>query len=152
MAAAGTPSRDKPLTARLGRLLSPHSSFGVAPEEVEITNLSSLTLMSSSDEIRRLNDQLRCSQIGGQVMLTAGLVAVFEKDLAAVVELVRAFDNFTQDNDPYGEHDFGSFEYQAQTIFWKIDYYALDMQHGSEDPANAAITKRVLTILLAEEY
>jgi len=108
--------------------------------------------MSSSDEIRRLNDQLRCSQIGGQVMLTAGLVAVFEKDLAAVVELVRAFDNFTQDNDPYGEHDFGSFEYQAQTIFWKIDYYALDMQHGSEDPANAAITKRVLTILLAEEY
>ncbi len=85
-------------------------------------------------------------------MLTAGLVAVFEKDLAAVVELVRAFDNFTQDNDPYGEHDFGSFEYQAQTIFWKIDYYALDMQHGSEDPANAAITKRVLTILLAEEY
>lgn len=85
-------------------------------------------------------------------MLTAGLVAVFEKDLAAIVKLVRAFDDFTEDNDPYGEHDFGSFEYQGKTIFWKIDYYALDMQRGSEDPANAAITKRVLTILLAEEY
>lgn len=108
--------------------------------------------MSSSDQIRGLNDQLRCSQIGGQVMLTAGLAAVFEKDLAAVIERVRAFDDFTADNDPYGEHDFGSFEYQGQTINWKIDYYALDMEHGSEDPANAAITKRVLTILLAEEY
>ena len=108
--------------------------------------------MSSKDEIRRLNDQLRSSQIGGQVMLTAGLVAFFEKDLAAVVERVRAFDDFSEDNDPYGEHDFGAFEYQGQTINWKVDYYALDMEHGSEDPANAAITKRVLTILLAEEY
>jgi hypothetical protein len=85
-------------------------------------------------------------------MLTAGLVAVFDKDVAAVVERVRAFDDFTEDNDPYSEHDFGSFEYQGQTINFKIDYYALDMEHGSEDPANAAITKRVLTILLAEEY
>ena len=108
--------------------------------------------MSSKEEIRRLNDELRCSQTGGQVMLTAGLVAVFEKNLAAVVQRVVAFNDFTEDNDPYGEHDFGSFEFDGQTINWKIDYYALDMQHGSEDPANAAITKRVLTILLAEEY
>ena len=108
--------------------------------------------MSSQDEIRSLNDQLRRFQVGGKVMLSAGLVAFFEKDLAAVVELVRAFDDFSEDNDPYGEHDFGAFEYQGQTINWKIDYYALDMQHGSENPANAAITKRVLTILLAEEY
>ena len=62
-------------------------------------------------------------------MLSAGLVAFFEKDLAAVVELVRAFDDFSEDNDPYGEHDFGAFEYQGQTINWKIDYYALDMPH-----------------------
>jgi Protein of unknown function (DUF3768) len=71
---------------------------------------------------------------------------------AAVIELVRAFDDFTEDNDPYGEQDFGSFAFKGQLINWKIDYYALDMAHGSEDPANAAITKRVLTILLAEEY
>src|SRR5665647_3967186 len=99
--------------------------------------------MSSQDEIRSLNDQLRRAQVGGTTMLSAGLVAFFEKDLAAVVELVRAFDDFSEDNDPYGEHDFGAFEYQGQTINWKIDYYALDMQHGSDDPANAAITKRV---------
>ncbi len=85
-------------------------------------------------------------------MLTAGLTAAFEKDTAAVVEQVRAFDDFTKANDPYGEHDFSSFEYQGHTIFWKIDYYALDTLHRSEDPANAAITERILTILLAEEY
>jgi len=108
--------------------------------------------MSSQDEIRSLNDQLRRSQVGGKVMLSAGLVALFEKDLAAVVELVRAFDDFSEDNDPYGEHDFGAFEYQGQTINWKIDYHALDIQHGSENPANAAITKRVFSIRKEKQF
>jgi Protein of unknown function (DUF3768) len=152
VAAAGTPSRGKPLTVRLGRLLSPHSSFGVAPEEVEIISLHQCTLMSSTDDIRRLNDRLRRSSVGGKIFVTRRLAAVFDKDIPAIVELVSSFDDFSEDNDPYGEHDFGSFAFKGQTINWKIDYYALDMQHGSEDPANAAITKRVLTILLAEDY
>jgi Protein of unknown function (DUF3768) len=55
-------------------------------------------------------------------------------------------------NDPHGEHDFGSFEYSGQTIFWKIDYYDMRLKWGSPDPADPAVTRRVLTILLAEEY
>ena len=59
---------------------------------------------------------------------------------------------FTDDNDPNGEHDFGSIVHQGKQVFWKIDYYAPDMEHGSEDPAVPAKTVRVLTILLADEY
>ena len=51
------------------------------------------------------------------------------------------FKAFTADNDPCGEHDFGAFDHQGQRIFWKIDYYAPDMEHGSEDPADARLPR-----------
>ena len=51
-----------------------------------------------------------------------------------------------------GEHDFGSFEIGEQRFFWKIDYYDLSLCYGSNDPAEPTLTKRVLTIMLAEEY
>lgn len=65
---------------------------------------------------------------------------------------VRGFDAFTDDNDPYGEHDFGSFEYAGRTIFWKIDCYDRDLNYGSPDPSDETVTARVLTVMLAEEY
>ena len=55
----------------------------------------------------------------------------------------------TTANDPYGEHDFGSFDYKGQKIFWKIDYYDLNYEYMSENPADPTITNRVLTIMLA---
>ena len=39
-----------------------------------------------------------------------------------------------------------------QRLFWKIDYYDHSMQHGSPDPADPAVTERVMTIMLAAEY
>jgi uncharacterized protein DUF3768 len=69
-----------------------------------------------------------------------------------VLRRVRCFDQFDPDNDPHKEHDFGSFEFAGQTIFWKIDHYDLAVQCGSEDPADPAVTTRILTIMLAEEY
>ena len=62
------------------------------------------------------------------------------------------FDKFDSDNDPHREHDFGSFEIDGETYFFKIDYYALDMDGGSEDPADPEKTTRVLTIMRADEY
>ena len=37
------------------------------------------------------------------------------------------------DNDPYAEHDFGSFEHDGQTIFWKIDLYDRDYKWYSAE-------------------
>jgi hypothetical protein len=67
-------------------------------------------------------------------------------------EQVKHYERFTGDNEPHGEHDFWSFEHLGEKLFWKIDYYAKDLESWSENPANVSITTRVLTIMLAEEY
>ena len=36
---------------------------------------------------------------------------------------VRDYAEFNEDNDPYGEHDFGSLKVAGEKIFWRIDYY-----------------------------
>jgi hypothetical protein len=99
-----------------------------------------------------LNDNFRKTFIGGKTYLTRGIAALPEQDQADIMEKVRTFDAFTEDNDPYREHDFGAFDHNGRKIFWKIDYYDPSMKFGSEDPANHEITARVLTIMLAEEY
>jgi len=106
----------------------------------------------TTQRIRELNDLLRTTGLGGQVFLTAGICALPEAEQAAIQEKVQTFDDFTEDNDPHGEHDFGAFELGGEKVFWKIDYYNRTMDAGSEDPADPARTRRVLTILLAEEY
>lgn len=103
-------------------------------------------------DIATLNDNFRKSFIGGQVLLTAGIAAMSSEDKSNIVSLVQNFDNFTPSNDVYGEHDFGSFDYKGNKIFFKIDYYDLNYEFMSKNPANPDITNRVLSIMLAEEY
>lgn len=102
--------------------------------------------------IRALNDLLRKTSQGGQILMTHGVSNFNRVTIGRIAEAVKKYDDFSSDNDPYSEHDFGSFEIDGHKLFWKIDYYAPDMMHGSEDPSNPEITKRVLTIMLAEEY
>jgi Protein of unknown function (DUF3768) len=102
--------------------------------------------------IRELNDAFRTSLEGGKCLFTAGVSDLGVPFSTAALAAVKAFKNFTPDNDPYGEHDFGSCEIGEERLFWKIDYYDLSLEYGSNDPADASQTKRVLTIMLAEEY
>lgn len=99
-----------------------------------------------------LNDLLRRTGLGGRVMVTAGVAALPEADRAAIIGAVRAFDAFDPDNDPYAEHDFGAVEVGMVRGFWKIDAYDRHLRFASPDPADPAVTLRVLTIMLAEEY
>jgi hypothetical protein len=103
-------------------------------------------------KISDLNDALRTTLSGGRVLLTAGVDALAAAEKAAVISKIRTFADFNSDNDPHGEHDFASVVVDGQTYFAKIDYYAPDMQSGSEDPANPEKTVRVLTIMRADEY
>ena len=103
-------------------------------------------------DVKTLNDNLRKHLIGGRVMLTAGINAKSQDDVARILSKVRHFNNFTEANDPYDEHDFGSFDYKGEKIFWKIDYYDKSYQYLSEEPSNPNLTNRVMTVMLASEY
>ena len=99
--------------------------------------------------IAALNDQARQTFKECRVVITQGVAGV---ERCATIGSGAMFDAFTPDNDPYGEHDFGAIRYQGTTIFWKIDYYDLDLHMHSPDPSDETVTARVLTIMLAEEY
>ena len=107
--------------------------------------------MNKIETIRMMNDEFRRSLIGGKLVITRG-VETLKYRKKRLFDLVREYENFSIENDPYGEHDFGSVVYQNSKYFWKIDYYDRSLQKGSEDPSNSRITVRVLTIMLAEEY
>ena len=103
--------------------------------------------------IRDLNDALRRGDCkNGRVVITSGVHERGDAFLAEVTASVTAFDAFTPDNDPHGEHDFGAFEVDGETLFFKIDYYDKDLQWHSPDAADPDVTVRVLTIMLASEY
>jgi len=116
------------------------------------------TKTPKTEAIRDLNDRFRKgdNSIPGQVLMTAGVQSLIDIDpkmrLAQVIGAVRSFNEFSKDNDPHHEHDFGALEILGKKLFWKIDYYAPDMLHGSEDPSDITKTVRVLTIMLASEY
>jgi hypothetical protein len=105
-----------------------------------------------TDTIRDLNDFFRRSFIGGVVLLTPGIDAMPVDRRRSLLQKVRDFATFETDNDPHGEHDFGAVDEGDKRCFWKIDYYDRSMEAGSSDPADPAVTTRVLTIMLAEEY
>ena len=109
--------------------------------------------MDSTARIRELNDAFRTRLSGtGRLFMTAGVAALPPEQQEAIMHYVRTSTDFTPESDPHGEHDFGSFEHAGKTIFWKIDCYDRDLKFGSPDPADPAVTTRVLTVLLAEEY
>ena len=103
--------------------------------------------------IRELNDRFRREGRGnGTVVVTSSVRALGQDFLQRAFQAVRDFDRFSEDNDPWGEHDYGAVEIDGEKVFWKLDYYDPTLTRGSENPANEAVTHRVLTIMLASEY
>ena len=106
----------------------------------------------NTEKIRQLNDILRKTFIGGRVMLTTGIRAKSAEEQAEILQTVRLFNEFTKANDPYGEHDFGRFTHNGESIIFKIDYYNKTYNRISDDPSNPEITNRVMTIMTGSEY
>lgn len=109
--------------------------------------------MNNTEKIRLMNDAMRVGIVrNGLFHVTAGIAAQGAEFIMRVRQKVAAYDEFTADNDPYGEHDFGAFDLDGQKLFFKIDYYDLETRAGSPDPADPDVTCRVLTVMLASEY
>ena len=113
--------------------------------------------ITKTRRIRDLNDLFRrgtieVSQALGRKYMTSGITGLGLPTCIEIGKKVMQFDDFSEDNNPFEEHDFGSFKHDGHTIFWKIDYYTPDLKHGSPDPSDPGVTSRVLTVMLASEY
>ena len=107
---------------------------------------------ATTERIRALNDELRRNLPNCHAVMTAGVAALGPDAVARIVKTIAVYDDFCHANDPYEEHDFGSFEADGQRIFFKIDYFDKALTAHSPDASNPSVTERVITIMLAEEY
>ena len=109
-------------------------------------------MSSQTEQIRALNDQLRQNLSTGLAVITPGVAALGPEAVNLIVKTISVYDDFCRANDPHEEHDFGAFEAEGTTIFFKIDYYDNGLSCHSPDPTDPSVTKRVITIMLASEY
>lgn len=113
----------------------------------------------NAERIRELNDALRTAPdaigaliLNGTLVITSGVQGRGGGFVTRCVRAVRTFRDFGPDNDPWGEHDMAFMEVDDVRIFFKIDYYDRDLRFHSPDPSDPGVTRRVLTIALADEY
>ena len=109
-------------------------------------------MTTKTKAIRALNDELRQNFSTGTAVMTPGIAGLGAEAVARIVKTIAVYDDFCHANDPYEEHDFGSFEVDGHTIFFKIDYFDKSRSCHSPDAADPSVTERVITIMLAEEY
>lgn len=109
-------------------------------------------MSTDTDRIRLLNDELRKHLLNGGAVMTAGIAALGGEAVQRLVQALATFDDFCAANDPHGEHDFGAFDFDGTPVMFKIDYYDKSLNHHSPDPADPAVTERIITLMLAEEY
>jgi hypothetical protein len=138
---------------RVALFILAHASKPAAPNQTPTSGDEPMTdiTLSTIERIRELNDNFRRTFVGGAVIVTAGVEAMPDEQRRSLLAKVRAFDAFTEDNDPHGEHDFGAIDEGGIRYFWKIDYFDRATEFGSPDPADPAVTTRVLTILRADD-
>ncbi len=108
--------------------------------------------------IAEQNDRFRVSWgadhgVPGKIVVTPGIVALGPVLALGAIARASAFAEFSEDNDPFGYHDFGTFNLTAEhRVYWKIDLYDADFLFGAENPTSPRDTRRCLTLMLASEY
>lgn len=112
-----------------------------------------------TERIARLND--RCRQgldPTARIMVTRNCLARLSGDgegiaeVLAQAELLASVRRYAFQPGDGPERDFGAFDLRGLRVLFKIDYYDMALEFGSEDPADASATCRVLTVMLAEDY
>jgi len=110
-------------------------------------------MSTDTDRIRFLNDQLRQNLPGGRAVITPGIAALGPEAVARLIRTIAVFDDFSHANDPYQEHDAGSFKFDDEIeVIFKIDYFDRSLNFHSRDPADPSVTTRVITVMRADEY
>ena len=114
-------------------------------------------LADRSETIALLNDRARIGlDRAARITFTRNCLATFcDPDTIGIAviqsQLLAAFrDCAFSDDSP--ERDFAVIEFRGRKVWLKIDYYDRELCYGSDDPADASVTTRVVTILLPEDY
>ncbi|MDU9006886.1 DUF3768 domain-containing protein [Sedimentitalea todarodis] len=122
------------------------------------TDLQAASIAAQNDLFRKaLIDpiavyEMQGKGIQGQVLITPGVSSEGAAFQAAALAAVATDMRFTEDNDPHGDHTFGTVMVGDQKLFWKVDLYDLDFKYGSERPFDPTVTQRALTIMCPSEY
>ena len=109
-------------------------------------------MSEDTDRLRVLNDEFRRKLPKGHTFITPGIAALGEEAVTRLIQTLRTYDDFCRENDPHEEHDFGAFDFDGKSVFFKIDYYDKDLKFGSPNPADTTQTARIITLMLAGEY
>src|SRR3546814_7103003 len=121
------------------------------------------------EAIRKLNAMARSNPGAAcRANITIGFQSLSDADRIGALSQIIAFANFTGENDPHGEQDFGavyrlvSGEWTqhrpqddkeiSETVFWKIYYYDNSLEFDSEATGDDAQTTRVMTMMRSEEH
>ncbi|WP_103727512.1 DUF3768 domain-containing protein [Novosphingobium sp. HII-3] len=113
--------------------------------------------LNRTETIARLNDRARHGlDRSAKVVMTSNLLAhlsdgTLPGQVMAQAKVMRAARRCTFKPDS-PERDFAALEIDGVPAFVKIDYFDPDLQFGSEDPADASVTRRVVTIMAREDY
>lgn len=77
---------------------------------------------------------------------------VWSQNLWTILKTVRDFSKFNEDNDPFGERNFGNFKIDSETYYFKIDYWEDEsMKWGAQNYLRDA-SWRVVTIYNSKEH
>ena len=96
------------------------------------------TIAKENDELRHSIPNITKPNV---LRITEGIKSMGHESVQNILRRVRTFSKFTEDDDPYGHHNFGYFRHRGKKIFWTIDDY------GGEDDCNL-----ILTVMLADEW
>ena len=103
-------------------------------------------------QIAETNDQVRQTLARDRLMVTVGIQELSQETQNRIFTAIETYDSFKPSNDPYLEHDFGKVEVDGHTVFWKLEYYDNNLEYHTPDALNRSVTRRVLCVMLAEEY
>ena len=107
---------------------------------------------AATETLTSTNDQVRQTLMRDRLYVTSGVHQLGDAMMARIFAAIETYEDFTPANDPHGEHDFGVIEIDQERIFWKLDYFDNAREYHSPDVLNRSVTKRVLTVMLADEY
>lgn len=121
-----------------------------------------MTNLERRQAIAAINDEYRLNlaESGyGEVFMSPGIqshlmaLPTFEflMEHMRLIDIVATFEHGDSATDG-DKRDFGLFSWRGEQCCWKFDY--LD-EHGtglSRDPANASVTRRIVTIMLFVEF